>query len=395
MQKRRILYIEANRDGTIGGSYYSLLYLVEGLNKKLYEPIVMFYEPNPLIIKFQRAGAQVTVFDHSSPSTGNICGLEDFFMYIPGLIRDILIVQPKLSRILEKIKPDIVHLNNSYAVCHDWVLACKRKGLKVIAHDRGTRPPVSLQTRFFCRYLDAIICVSDAFLENVTNQQLRPTFACSVYNGLNVEKFSSAASRFSSDKIRKKFGVTPKDILVGMVGNIDYWKGQLVFVNAIKIILKRFPNIKGLLVGKTVRGAEKYESEIRSFISQNELDSHIVLTGYRDDVPALLNALDIFVHASIEPEPFGRVILEAMAMKKPIVATGSGGPRELIVHGESGLLVPMKDHHAMAEALRRYLLDMKKAKEMGVKARERLERNFSIRNMVSGIEAVYQRVLKD
>lgn len=392
MEKRRILFIEANRDGTIGGSYYSLLYLVEGLNKKLYEPIVMFYEPNSLIDKFEKAGARVTVFDHSSPSTGNIRGFKDFFKYIPRLIRDILIVQPKLSRILNEIKPDIVHLNDSYAVCHDWVLACKRKGLKIVAHDRGTRPPASLQTRFFCRYLDAIICVSDAYLENVTNQRLRPKFACRVYNGLDTEKFFSAGLRISRDKIRKEFGVTQKDILIGMVGNIDYWKGQLVFVNAIKIILQQYTNIKALLVGKTVRGAERYEDKIRSFIVQNELENHIILAGYRDDVPALLNAFDIFVHASIEPEPFGRVILEAMAMKKPIVATDAGGPRELIQNGESGLLVPMNDERAMANAIEFYLEDMEKAREMGINAWKRLCEKFTIRNMVSGVEEVYKHV---
>lgn len=393
MQKKRILYIESNRDGTVGGSYYSLFYLVRGLNKDLYQPVVMFYENNPLIGKFRKLAIEVVVYDHYSPSDGRIRNFSDFIKFFPRLVRDVLWGHFKITKKLDEINPDIVHLNNSYAINHDWVLACKRRGVKIIAHDRGTRPPASFQTRFFVRFLDAIISVSDSYLKYVTEQKLKPKKACRVYNGLDATEFVRHCSLEQKKQIRRNLNVSSGDILIGMVGNIDYWKGQIVLVNAMSLVVKRFKNVKVALVGKTARGAEKYEEEIRACISRHGLSDNIIFTGYRDDIAALLNAFAIFVHASVEPEPFGRVILEAMAMKKPIVATNSGGSPELIVNGESGLLVPMDDEGAMANAILTYLNDRQKADEFGINAWIRLQDKFSIEKMVSGIEDIYQEIL--
>ena len=391
-KKKRILYIESNRDGTIGGSYYSLFYLVEGLDKEKYDPVVMFYEENPLIDQFKEVVKEVIVFDHYSPASGCVRSLRAFVKFIPRVVRDIVWGHIKLLKIIDQIKPDIVHLNNSYASNHDWVLACKRRGVKIVSHDRGTRPGVSLQTRFFVKFLDAIICVSDAYLQYVTGQGLKPKKACRVYNGLDVNTLDGLYTSKQREIVRREFKVGENGILVGMVGNIDYWKGQLVLVNAIAIVTKKYQNIKVVLVGKTVSGAEQYEENIKACIIDHNLEDTIFLAGYRADVPALLNAFDIFVHASVEPEPFGRVILEAMAMKKPIVATELGGPAEIIVDGESGLLVPMDDESAMAGAILKYLANMKKAGEIGFNGWLRLKENFSIQKMVQGVESVYEEL---
>ena len=393
MPKTRILYIEANRDGTIGGSYYSLLYLIQGLNKDIYEPIVMFYEDNPLVPKFKQATKRVIMINHDSPSDGRISNFSEFIKFVPRFIRDILWSQIRISKWLSEIKPDMVHLNNSYAAAHDWVVACKLHKIKIIAHDRGTRPPASLQTRFFVRFFDATISVSDAYLKYLTEQKLKPKMAYRVYNGLDAKIFDGLYSLEQKEQIRRDFNISDHGILIGMVGNIDYWKGQLILVKAMTTVIKKFDNVKVALVGKTANGAEKYDEQIRTCISQHGLGDKIILTGYRNDIPALLNAFDIFVHASVEPEPFGRVILEAMAMKKPIVATNSGGTPEQIVNGQSGLLIPMDDDCAMADAIMEYIEDMQKAKKIGQNAFERFSERFSVEKMVQGVEGVYERVL--
>jgi len=393
VKKIRILYIESNRDGTVGGSYYSLFYLIEGLDKHVYEPIVMFYEDNPLISMFQQVAQKVIIFDHYSPSDNYINSIGDLIKFVPRIVRDILWGHFEVLKKIDEIKPDIVHFNDSYATNHDWALACKRRGIKLVAHDRGTRPPASLQTKFFVKYMDAVICVSDSYLKYVIGQNLKPKKAYRVYNGLDVEKFEGLYSPEQREIIRQEFKVDKEKFFIGMVGNIDYWKGQLILVKAIHLITKKFNNIKVVLVGKTAIGADKYENDIRTYISDNGLKDIILLTGYRSDIPALLNAFDIFVHASVEPEPFGRVILEAMAMKKPIVATNSGGTAEQLVNGESGLLVPMGDEHAMAHAISTYLVDMKHAEQIGFNGWLRLKENFSIQRMVEGVEAVYKEVL--
>ncbi|MBC8440652.1 MAG: glycosyltransferase family 4 protein [Deltaproteobacteria bacterium] len=393
MAKTRILYIESNRDGTVGGSYYSLFYLVEGLDKNIYEPIVMFYEENPLIEKFEKVVKEVIIFDHDSPFSGCIRSFGNFIKFIPRFVRDILWAQFEIIKKIDEIKPDIVHLNNSYAANHDWVLACKLKGVKIIAHDRGTMPPASLQTRFFVRLLDAIISVSDSYLQYITGQGLKPKLACRVYNGLALKDFSGQYSTEQRNQLRKNLDVNDDDILIGMVGNIIYWKGQIVLVKAMTRIVKKQQNVKVLLVGKTVSGGEAYEHDIKTCISQNKLNDKIFFTGYREDIPALLDAFDIFIHASVEPEPFGRVIIEAMARKKPIIATKLGGPSEIIVHGESGVLIAMNDEIAMADAILNYIADMSKAEKIGQNAFKRVVEKFSAQNMVQGVEAVYNEIL--
>lgn len=393
MKKIRVLYIESNRDGSIGGSYFSLLYLIAGLNKDIYEPVVMFYEKNSLLEQFQKYTNEIIILNHESPSSGRINNLNNLLKFIPRFVRDILYGHFELLEKIDEIKPDIVHLNNSYAFNHDWVLACRRRGVKIVAHDRGTLPPASFQTKLFTRFLDAIICVSDTYLKYVTDQELRPKIACRVYNGLNINEYDGLYSPAIRSEIRQEFGVKSEDILVGMIGNIINWKGQIVLVNAMTTVMQKHKNIKAVLVGKTVIGSEDYEADIRSCILQNNLQNNIYLTGYREDIPALLDSFDIFVHASIEPEPFGRVIIEAMAMKKPIVATKLGGPAEIIVDGESGILVEMNDEIAMANAIIDYIDDKCKAENNGNKAYDRVVKNFSAQKMVKGVEAVYQKVL--
>ena len=113
---------------------------------------------------------------------------------------------------------------------------------------------------------------------------------------------------------------------------------------------------------------------------------------YRKDVPELLNAMDIFVHASVEPEPFGRVILEAMLMGKPIVASDGGGVPELLENDHLGLLVPMGDAKSMAKAIGKYIDDMESAKRFGNRALQTAKDKFSIQKMVQGVEQVYGEV---
>ena len=157
-------------------------------------------------------------------------------------------------------------------------------------------------------------------------------------------------------------------------------------------VLERHGNVRSIIVGKTALLAEEYEEEIRRYIADSGLGDRIAILGFREDVPALLNAMDIFVHASIGPEAFGRVILEAMAMAKPIIGTDGGGTPEQVIDHKTGLLVPMNDVAAMAAALDELVSDMDAARRMGANALRRLEDNFTIAKMVEGVEEIYEMI---
>ena len=394
MARKRILYIESNKDGTIGGSYYSLLYLLQGLDREKYELVVMFCETNVLIPEYEKI-AEVIIYDFDPSIYMPVENATEVVRFVPKFLKHVVFKQAPLMRKLREIKPDLVHLNNGYIHNHEWMLACRLSGIPIIAHDRGSRPPTSRQSKLFSRLLNATISVSDAFLQNVLNENLKPKHACRVYNGLDTSMLDEFRSTVDRRRLRDELDVREDEILIGMVGNIDYFKGQIVFVEAMHEVLRRHDGVKAIIIGKTALLAEDYEEDLRRYLAENDLGEQIALIGFRKDVPTLLNAMDIFVHASIGPEAFGRVILEAMAMAKPIIGTDGGGTPEQVIDHETGLLVPMNDAPAMAEALEELVSDMDAARQMGINARRRLEENFTIAKMVEGVEEIYDMVFNE
>ena len=387
---RKILYIEANTDGTIGGSYYSLLYLIQGLDKTKYEPHVLFFQDNVLIAEFKKVTPYVYVYDFKPSVSSPVRTFKDFIKWPFHLLYDIFIPQFKIQNILNKIGPDMVHLSNGHAALHEWMLACYLRKVKIVAHDRGTRA-ASFRTIIFSHLLDAIIAVSDDFKNNSIKQGVKAKRICRVYNGLDINKMTKRAILSNEAWITDN----SESPLVGIIGNIDRWKGQLVVLMAIIKVRKKFPGIKCLIVGPVCKGAEEYKAELDEFTAHNNLGKNIVFAGYRNDIPDILQSLDVLIHASIAPEPFGRVILEGMAYAKPIVATNSGGTIEQIVDGETGILVPMSDPDSMANAILFYLTNMERAREMGEKGRQRLIATFSIARMVEETEKVYEEIFSE
>ena len=267
MTKKRIVYVEANVDGTIGGSYYSLLYLLEGLNKEKYQPIVIFAEKNELIPKYEAVAESVIIFNTKTSASRPISKLTDIVRYFPRFFKHVIIKQKKLIKFIREMKPDLIHLNNGYDVNHEWILACYLSGVKVITHDRGTRPPASLQTKMFVKLLDYIICVSDAYLGNVYDQRLKPKNACRVYNGLDIKQFTKGISENYKMELKKQIGIYENTILIGMIGNIDYWKGQRVFIQAVHAIIEQEYDVNAILVGPVAKGAEEYYRELIDYIN--------------------------------------------------------------------------------------------------------------------------------
>ncbi|MBZ0155114.1 MAG: glycosyltransferase family 4 protein [Alphaproteobacteria bacterium] len=389
---KRILYIEANRDGTVGGSYYSLLYLIQGLDRTKYEPHVLFCQEHPLIPEFRKATPHLYINDFG-PSTSDREGLLGEALKFPyRFVRDVLLKQRALGELIRTIRPDLVHLNNGYSFVHEMIVSCRLHNVKVIAHDRGTRYPCSFRTRLLVPLLDAIVSVSDSYKENIVRQHLKVKRVSRIYNGFNSETIRERVSPLDRDRVRQEFGVGGNAPLLGIVGNIDRWKGQMVVVKAVQKIRRSYPDVACLIVGAVCRGAEGYREELEASIRENGLEESVIFTGFRDDVPGIVNALDVLLHASIEPEPFGRVLLEGMALSKPIVATAAGGVPEIIVQGETGLLVPMNDPDALANATLYFLSHPDAARKMGERGWRRLIEEFSGARVVREVERVYEEV---
>ena len=177
---------------------------------------------------------------------------------------------------------------------------------------------------------------------------------------------------------------------IGLIGRVSPWKGQHIFLRAAALVNQDFPNARFFIVGGALFGEAEYEREVRSLTESLGLTGVVTFTGFRSDVQNAIADMDLIVHASTTGEPFGQVIIEGMAAGKPVIATNGGGVPEIVEDGKTGILVPMGDVPAMAEAIRRVLANPALAEDMGVRGRERVRDHFTIERKARKVEAVYQ-----
>lgn len=408
IRQYNVLYVEGNLDQTIGGSYYSLYYLIRGLDKTRYKPYVIFYGTHDLIQDFQNICKDVIIFPipdkyklgawiRSKIKYNALHSLLSIPVKFSQKILNGLIfsVYPvfKYYKVLRKLNIDIVHLNNAVWVNHEWILAVKLAGIKCISHQRGIEDSrIPRPSFFYIKLLDAVISVSNAVKTNLEKKGLKCKKSIVIYNALDVKDFVPEKSK---EEFCQELGIKDKFPIIGIVGNIRPWKGQEIVLKAVNLLKDDFPNLLCLIIGTASANAKDkiYYDNLKKYIEEENLENNVLFTGYRKDMAACINALDIFVHASIEPEPFGRVILEGMALGKPIIATNIGGVPEIIIDGVTGILVPPNDFEAMANAISCFLEKPKLTKTMGDKAKERLENNFTAKLMAEETARLYETLL--
>ena len=218
-----------------------------------------------------------------------------------------------------------------------------------------------------------------------------------IHNGVDMSKFTQS---YSTESVRKEFGIKPDQTLVGMIGRMDWWKGHEYFLEAMARAAKHIAGLRGIIIGAAGKDVisnlkinRQYFQKLKSLIKTLNLADSIILTEYRNDVPRLFAALDVLVHASSIPEPFGLAVIEGMAAGKPVVATAAGGVLEIIEDGVNGLLVPCKDSEAMARAILQIISNPDRAKQMGLAARRRVAEKFTVQHQVKAVEKLYDDML--
>jgi glycosyltransferase involved in cell wall biosynthesis len=211
-----------------------------------------------------------------------------------------------------------------------------------------------------------------------------------IHNGIEVDQFDPA---MDGAPFRRRHGIPLDAPLVGTVGRLRPWKGQDRFLRVLARVRENVPDAWGVVVGGTPFGVEDdYPQQLRRLTDELGLTGRVVFTGHLDDVRLALAAMDVFVHAG-DPEPFGLVNLEAMAMGKPVVAFAHGALPEIVADGETGLLVPPGDEAALAEGVVALLQDHGRRAAMGQAGRRRVQTCFTARRVATEVAQVYERIL--
>lgn len=212
-------------------------------------------------------------------------------------------------------------------------------------------------------------------------------------NGVDTSRFAVAPS--SSDEVRVRYGLTPSDKVIGFVGRFVREKGILELLQAMQIVNRAIPEARLLLVGDTL--ASDRDSQIKKIISrireQNQFSSRIVFTGFIEDIAALMSVMDVFVLPS-HREGMPRTIIEAMASGKPVIATDIRGCREEVIHGSTGLIVPVNNPPALAEAIISVLMNPDMRRRMGAAGRLRANKLFNERTVLDKQVETYAGTVK-
>ena len=270
-------------------------------------------------------------------------------MRTAGIVLDIVKTAWTLSRQAKSF--DIICANSQKSLFVS-ALAAKlaHRPLVWILHDIITDSAFSAINRravmVFARYFASLVVVNSietgrAFVEaGGEAHKVRV-----VYNGFHMSRPQPLlpAQRAA---LRDELGFDSRP-LVGLCGRLSHWKGQHILLSA----LSGLNNVHAMIVGGALFGQKDYEAEIISLAHDLGLDDRVRFLGFRHDVPELMDAADIIVHTSVNPEPFGRVIVEGMLAGRPVIATRGGGVSEIVQDGVNGCLVPPDDAPALAELI--------------------------------------------
>lgn len=291
--------------------------------------------------------------------------------------------------IVKSNKIDLIHINTGFVL--EGILASRILKIPCIVHWRGFFPKEENIILRTINLFSHIIGVSIAVSNSIPSDRVPKSKISTIYDPVDLALYDRIASERTN--IRKKWNLSDEDIAVGIFGRVIPWKGQLEFVHAVLNVMKVNRNVKAVIVGDKSDGTVEYFDQVKDIINSSGFKNHFIFTGYQEDVEAYYFAMDIIVHASIEPEPFGMVIPEGMAAKKPVIATDAGGPREIIAPGLDGILVRPGDVEEMSSAILELANDPVKRQVMGLNGFNKVRERFNIQSIASEVESVYQKLL--
>lgn len=377
--RHNLLYVFDNLE--FGGGERVFAQIINRLSDEKYKIVVACLPIGAFIEKIKGRKAQIKSIDMRN-------------RFNPGVIL-------QLACLMKKENVDIVHSQGARA---DFFarMAAKLAGAPIVV----STVPMPVEgfdvnpirkfiyktfNRFSECFVDRFMVVSDALEKMmIEKRRIEPQRIVKIYNGIETDEYciSDAEIAHRRSSFRKKSDLGKNVPVIGVIGRLVWQKGFKYFIEAIPDVLKEFKEARFLLVGEG-----ELEDELKMKSKKLKLEDKIIFTGFMGDIKDVLASIDIFVMPSLL-EGLPMILLEAMAMGKPIVATDIDGMQEVLDHGKTGLLVPSKDPEALSEAIVNLLIHRDKAHQMGINARRVVEERFGVDIMVQRVEEVYEELLQ-
>lgn len=379
MNKIKILHVHVS--SILSGSGVNTLLTMGGLNKDKYDVEFACAPGGELVDEVRKHGIKYKPVKHF---VDPMSPYNDFIALF------------ELLRIIKKGKYDIVHTHNSKA---GFVgrLAAKIAGVRIVIHTihgfsfnsfEGSlrRNLFVWLERFSAKFTDKLMVVSNPIRERGLALHIgKKEHYLTVHDGVDVERFKSS---FNNEIKRKEFNIKRDDLVIGFVSKLWEGKGHVCSLQAFKDIVVEFPNAKLMFVG------EGYlKKKLKKKVRRLDLKGSVIFTGLRNDIAELNSIFDIAILPSFF-EGLGRSLIEAQAAGKPVVATRVGGIVDVVEDGKTGMLVEPNNPRALKYALIALLQDPQLRKSMGSAGQGRIDKEFSVQNMVKKIEEVYEELLE-
>ena len=382
---KKVLFV--NSSSRLYGADKSLLELISGLDKTKFLPIVLLPEDGPLAGEASKNGIKVIIAQFAHGERRFLTPFQ-----FPIFLRNTAASARLIRSIIIREQIDLVHSNTS--ACFASAIAAKLARIPHIWHIRELLVKPKL-VRFFYKLLipllaDRAIGASQAVKKNY----------CSNWNRLE-KKFVVLPHGIDSAKYENTHEILhceysiPSDVaIIGNVGMLRAQKGQEAFLLAARLIKKNCPQTKFVIVGDLYYEHGKIDPHLLDIRASQGLDTDVLFTGFRNDIENIFASFEVVAHTSLSQEAHGRTIVEAMAAGKPVVAFDDGGPRELVIDGITGFLVPVGNVEIMSERIVTLLKDAELRAGMGREARRVFKETFSMTKYGQDIERLYYEALE-
>lgn len=379
---KKILIVHQSSE--LYGSDKTLLLLLKYLNREQFYPVVILPNEGPLLTELQKLNIDVYVTPviklHRKMFT-----LKNLFLTGVQIIKGL----KHLKTLDRKYGFDIIY-SNTLAVLLGYLYA-RISGKKHLWHVHEIIKSPKIVASFFLKLLKSKanhFTVYNSFAtakywESQLSLPKRENYSV-VHNG--VESYEFDEDSFSNSAIRKALFDANNEVVIGLVGRINKWKGQELLLNVFDSLSNKHDNIRLVFVGSPPPNLEVYLEDLKNKIKAFKKEKSVKILPFRDDIGQIWNAIDIAVVPSTEPEPFGLVAIEAMFAKKPVVASNHGGLTEIVENGETGFLVAPNNVEELESALEKLILNKNLRIQMGESGHQRAERMFSVTSYVDSIQ---------
>ncbi|MFM0183734.1 glycosyltransferase family 4 protein [Paraburkholderia aspalathi] len=365
-----VLFVD--QSGQLGGAEFSLLPLASACTSR--GKVVLLSE-GPFRGRLEALGVRVQVINEARVSGINRDAMQlNWLRALPGIWRQVHAIAEQAKQF------DVLFLNTQKAL----VLGALGKPLhrkRVIwhLHDIMSREHFGHVQLFIVKWLvrhavDHVVANSRASANSlIALTGLSADAVPVVHNGIDASEFSQIDASDMA-MLRRRLGLPEKAWLAGLFGRLAPWKGQHIALAA----LARMPDVHLVLVGAALFGEDAYAESLHRQAEQLGIEDRVHFAGFRDDMPTWMKAMDVILHTSTEPEPFGRVIIEGMAAARPVVAASAGGVTEILRHRKNGWLVKPGDVQGFVDAVETLRAAPEFAQRLADQAFTDAQRDFSL-----------------